>query len=1157
MPAILKNQVIVVCIALLVALSFAAGEVMIFPEQCAAEAARKKRRSRRSKQKKDDQKKQQQDELDQALGKDKKEGKIDLETLKVKDDVKLTSAVGVKIDESIAKLMTILENFQEPGTLRRLAEFYWKKSHQLNLDKMREHQGKMDQWFEAGQKGDPPAEPDNEVWFRYNRKAVEVCEIIIDRYPQYQGMDEVYFFMGYNLNEIGRDADAVRFYKKLVREFPQSSFVADTWMAIGDYYFSHNNVYDAMPAYEEVLKYDSSKVFGYAKYKIGWCYFNLGKYVDAIETFKEVVAWSEEQTKGGKSQITLKEEALKDLVMAFAEEGNVEEAERYFMKIGGKKYFRMMLVRLADIYTNQGKFPGSIAIYKRLINDYPLHRDDADFQLKIVEAYSNLNDKENTTKEILNMVYYAKPAEESEWVKANQEKDAERIEEAWENAERMLIKTVVEYHKESLKINNQATWDKTQKLYEIYIQYFQKSKTYYNVCFNYAELLYRRDNYKMAGEWYTKVAEMDPKGKHFEEASYSAILSYEKLVHEEIKSWISDTKKRSKRKDKSYKLAQTKAEEEKESAQREQFSKRELSENVQGFVKACNIYIDNIPKSKYKVDIIYKVAIIYYAHNHFPEAVDRFQLIVKDYPTHRLAEYAANLVLDSLNIAQQWRKLNDTVRAYLKNKRLVRRAAFRRDLVALLEKSSFKKVEVTEKEKRWVVAAEEYLEFCKEFPRSKMRDKALYNASVHYVAAGELEKSIEVQKKFLKEEPKSPFAGDVLFKLGKNYEALAYYDQAADRYEEYQKKYPKGKDLSVAMYNAAIFHENLGHTQKAVDLKQKYAKLSKDEEEKDFIAFSIPFMYLDVDDDKNAEKQFKAYLKGRKGDITWPTFEKKTDKLLKRGKIKGDANRIYAAHIQLLEIYKRQKRQSDIDASYVTILKLGKCDTDKPVGEPAREAVAEASFVAIQPAFQKYAAYRLRVGRRMSKDKWNKRMGEILNEKSKMVLDLQKAYEEIIALKSPQWSVAALYQIGQIYKYYSLALFNSEVPYWLTMDQEVIYQDKLYQRAEPIEQKALEGYDKCLKTAYKTGVYNDYTIKARQELEGYVPDIYKPVNEIKFKPGFESDSLFGATFLLALDVPDVAPKRIRTAPQPGSEGQTDQNAEGSDSNSGEQATTVQ
>ena len=636
------------------------------------------------------------DELDQLLkqGKEKKLIDIALLTIPADQDVKSDDPVLKKINQTIAKLLGILKDYQDGETLRRLAEHYSDKAKKMNLALMGEHSKKMDSWFQSGQKGEPPKEPDPELWNRFHRKAVNICKLVLERYPQYENMDEVHFFMASSLREIGEGAEGCDHYKKLVEKFPNSSYAPDAWMGIGDYYFANNNVYGAIPAFEKVLEFKNSKVWGYAKYKLAWCQYNLGEYKLSIKLFQEVVEWSEKQEKGPEENkgIQLKEESLRDLVMSYADQEGipeaeiVREAEEYFMKVGGKKYFRMMLVRLGEILVNQGKLEGAIMVYRRLIQEYPLAKENPQFQMHIVDAYVTKGDKDATTKEIIKLVDYAKPEAESEWVKANLKKEPEAVQDAWNTAERMLIKTVVDYHKESIKINREETWELTQKLYDTFLTYFAKSAEVYNVSHNYAELLWKRAEnvekfecmaknfvgdkdasctrmlsfYKKAGDWYYKVTQMDTKGKWFEESSYAGVLCFEKVVHNEIKAWMDSTIEKSKRKDKGYKLEKGQVQAEKEKTQAERCAENEkfvdenqprpMSENVQAFVRACNVYIDNIPQSQYKVDIIYKVAIIHYSHNNFGDGVDRFELIVKDYPQHKLAEYSANLILDSLNL---------------------------------------------------------------------------------------------------------------------------------------------------------------------------------------------------------------------------------------------------------------------------------------------------------------------------------------------------------------------------------------------------------------------------------------------------------------------------------------------------------------------------
>ena len=62
--------------------------------------------------------------------------------------------------------------------------------------------------------------------------------------------------------------------------------------------------------------------------------------------------------------ISLKEEALRDLVLFFSEEGDLEAAKEYFTRYGEKRYYRKMLSRLGNIYMEQGKNELGIQTYR-------------------------------------------------------------------------------------------------------------------------------------------------------------------------------------------------------------------------------------------------------------------------------------------------------------------------------------------------------------------------------------------------------------------------------------------------------------------------------------------------------------------------------------------------------------------------------------------------------------------------------------------------------------------------------------------------------------------------------------------------------------------------------------------------------------------------
>jgi hypothetical protein len=88
--------------------------------------------------------------------------------------------------------------------------------------------------------------------------------------------------------------------------------------------------------------------------------------------------------------------------------------------------------------------------------------------------------------------------------------------------------------------------------------------------------------------------------------------------------------------------------------------------------------------------------------------------------------------------------------------------------------------------------------------------------------------------------------------------------------------------------------------------------------------------------------------------------------------------------------------------------------------------------------------------------------------------------------------VAALYYIGLIYQEFSQALFNAPIPKGLNPEEVQLYQQELQSRATPIEEKAVEAYEKAVKKAFELDVYTDWVEKAYVALTQYKPDLYPP-----------------------------------------------------------------
>jgi hypothetical protein len=124
-----------------------------------------------------------------------------------------------------------------------------------------------------------------------------------------------------------------------------------------------------------------------------------------------------------------------------------------------------------------------------------------------------------------------------------------------------------------------------------------------------------------------------------------------------------------------------------------------------------------------------------------------------------------------------------------------------------------------------------------------------------------------------------------------------------------------------------------------------------------------------------------------------------------------------------------------------------------------------------------------------------KQMTQNLLKKLEQVEVLQKEYTQVLAIGQGDYGIASLYRIGVIYQHLAQAIFDTQCPKRLTEDQCMIYQAALQEKAFPLEEKAIEAYEKALAKAYELGLYNDWLAKAQDALKTYEPGRFPEIHE--------------------------------------------------------------
>jgi tetratricopeptide (TPR) repeat protein len=219
------------------------------------------------------------------------------------------------------------ENPDKPKYLLNLAEKYRKKSKGLWLKAM-----SIDD-FAANEKDELKLKKFEEQKkglleqsIKTTQKSVEIYRGIYKDFPNYEKMDFVLFSLAHTLEEIKQSTEAVKEYKKLAKDYPDSRFIPDTFLALGEYYFMIDDMETAKKAYTKVLQYKDSELFNYALYKRGWCDFNLKDTGTAFKVFVKIL-------QDGDPNEKFINQVKADLVFVFSQFANPESAETIFKKL--------------------------------------------------------------------------------------------------------------------------------------------------------------------------------------------------------------------------------------------------------------------------------------------------------------------------------------------------------------------------------------------------------------------------------------------------------------------------------------------------------------------------------------------------------------------------------------------------------------------------------------------------------------------------------------------------------------------------------------------------------------------------------------------------------------------------------------------------------
>lgn len=1002
-------------------------------------------------------------------------------------------------DEAMASFEAFLRRYDDVRTTSevrlRLAELYYQEAQEV-------WQAESDRYYEAvdaaGDDLDRLAnlEARGEPKLDLSRVIALLSSVVDDNEAlpaedRYALLDVAYYTLAYSYSEPTsgqQDRELARStFRRLTLASPDSDYADAAHLMLGLYAFQDDDFAGSIPEFEAILARGEDVVqrknYEAALYQLAWARYKLNEYDEGMARFTELLDLSERRRLQSGRASNFEPEAEAYLALSIADVADMrnvsplEQANVYFTKIGLDKPYRWdVLVQLADALVRYSRPYEAVEIYEFLQTSdaFRYRPENPEFQDLVVKLLTRGYEADLVAAGAARIAMTERYGEGSPWWDANRANP-----EAQEKARHFIEDYLLEVAKE-LKIlagesGDTAKFSAAADKYRDYLQRFPMADSYFENQLQMADALMRAGRVEEAAaefEGLVRDASFHPYG---DPAIYFLFTVREKLLRE--LGQPPDVHVASAEVERTY-----------TSAANVEVTVYELTDAQSAFVRAADAVIDHEfgePLEDVGIDfrpivdqnrskVLYLPAQVLYYANRYDEARPRLQKIFKEMPRTDEGAYAANLFLntyinegDSASVRKWSREFAGMA--------LGAPSGDSGELSDRFQDTYEKTVYLVGKEAAdrgdHAAAAEAFLAFIAEFPKSPNVPDAILSAAFQLEKLGKAEEANGLYERFLRDYPTHPDARPFFFRIASNYEATFQLQEAVRYYEAFLKQYPKDKEAPTAQYMASFLREGLGDAAGAARGYEAYAKMFPDVEDRAATHFRAGPMYELVDRGQ-AIQFYERYLK------TYG-LANPDDGIAAQARI----SRLYAD----LGKTREAARASDaVVGLYDQALAAG-----KTVGPRGRDLAAAAAFPALQRAYDAV------VDAKLTKDE-KKNTTLLFETLAAEVADFDaQVLAYIERYLSFEYTTAGMYLQGAARKFYADLGLSLTPPAGLGEDDQASYWELLEERIFPefraIEVAAKDQFEKVIAVAKDKKKHSVWVDRARAGLNDIDASSYPAV----------------------------------------------------------------
>jgi cellulose synthase operon protein C len=730
-------------------------------------------------------------------------------------------------------------------------------------------------------------------------KAIEIYQRILDHFPEFADLDKVHFFMAHEYRELNQLDKMVAQYRAILKDFPNSKYVPESHLLLGDYAIGKEDIEIAKRHYSAVLEQPECPAAGIARYKLAWCEINNAEFGKAMALFEAAVNNSktgQEVDIDTYSHVDVRLESLIDMAYCYPErykKADPKAALAYFRKYAwSRQAYTTVLDKLANRYFIKKQWTSAADIYRELAR---LRNDPEkllEYSRNIFECVQVLGSYKDADKDVQLIVHALRQQ------KYDSQIDPSVKKKNFKDYELYARDIITHLHKKAREKKDADSFKIAADAYDIYLDFFTESPKYKEMQANYAEALFASRQYLKAGKQYEAIiAEAKRGSRERKERLYSSVTSYYQALKEHKKELNY------------YDLA---------------YARDGLRTTGKQYAKAW-------PKSRYTPDVLFNVAWVAYDSGDYDTAIKEYTQFIDTYPGSKSTNAAAHLVLDAYLVKEDYQNMRAFGQKLLANAR-IKDAKLRADVSEVMHNaesqivSSMTLAAVDD----WAKGKKDLMQIAEESKTSGLGEQALNALIASSKEKSDLPTLFDASANLVRRYPKSQRVPDTLNLMIDTSLKIGQYRLLADYLEEYANLLPEDNNTRDFLAQAGQIRDILGQGKlSSADYKRYLNRNPGDQTQREEAIFTLA---QNARESGDAHAAIKMLFDHRK-------------MLSDAGQVRADASVavLYAQTGQYKnaasQLKKAQKKYSKA---------IGKSSSE------ARDAVAAATYATIQPLQKQY-----------------------------------------------------------------------------------------------------------------------------------------------------------------------------------------------------------